>query len=407
MQQALAIALVCACAPAPRAPDVSDQIDAIASRALVEGDAVGISIAIAHGNVIDARAVGFADREHKIAMTPHSIVPLASLSKQFWAASAVTQPGFDPDAKVSAVLAGFPDNGIRVRDVLSQTSGLGDDFDGEDDTAFTDLKTAFAPGTWWQYSNRGALIARRLGGPVEAFGLESTTVCGDHVPLYEHGKPTQGVNDETWKRVQFVCSNVFDLVAFERMLDAPKFAIMREPVVINGVGKLPYGMLTRIADLDGHIAYGHTGNFDGVTVAAFRFPGDDLTIVVLMNASTKPGFHAADLIERIARVELRLPVKPVTDQPPPPELLAEIAGEYATPAARGVVEARDGRAHGTIRAGTHVIYDGPLAWRGGRVFEGAGQRQTFLPQTGQARAVAAGSTFMLEALARRVEPSDP
>jgi CubicO group peptidase (beta-lactamase class C family) len=397
VQQALALLVVCACAPPPRAPDASDQINALASAALRDGDAVGISIAIAHGEFVDSRAFGFADREHKVAMSPYSIVPLASLSKQYWAAAAVTRPGFDPDAKLSAVLPGFPDNGTRVRDVFQHTSGLGDDHDGEDDEHFTDLPPpAFPPGTWWQYSNRGALLAKRLAGPVEA--------CGEHVPLYDHGKRTNGVSDETWRRVQFVCSNVLDVVKFERALDAPEYALLRQPVVIDGIGELPYGMLTRIADLDGHRAYGHTGNFPGVSVAAFRFPAEDLTIVVLMNSSPRPGFHAPDLLEKIARLELHVPEAPATDPPPPPELLADIAGDYATPGAHGTIDARAGRAHARITAGSRVIYDGPLAWRGGRTFDGGGQHDTFLPATGRARAVAAGSTFMLEALAGRSDP---
>ena len=421
MQQALALALVCACAPpAPRGPDVSEQLDAIATAALRDGGAVGISIAIAHGDSIDTRAYGFADREKKVPASPYTIYPLASLSKQYWAAS-VVQLGVDLDSSLADILYKLPDRRIRVRDILQQTSGLGGDHDGEDDVAFTDLpKLAFDPGTWWQYSNRGAILARRVVEQVSGqtwaqylhdhiaapLGLEATTVCGDHVQLYSYGKPSEGEPPETMRRVQFVCSNVLDVVKFERWLD--KVPELRRPVVIDGIGELPYGLLTRIADLGGHKAYGHTGNFTGVSVAAFRFPAEDVTIVVLVNSSPRPGFEAWSLLEKIARAELGVPEQ-LSDLPPPPELLAQITGEYATGGARGVIEPREGRAHETVRVGEHVLFDGPLAWRGGRTFIGghSGETNVFVPATGRARAVIAGTPFLMEALAKRVEPSDP
>lgn len=422
MQQALALALMCACTPpAPRGPDVSEQLDAIAAAALRDGGAVGISIAIAHGDNIDTRAYGFADRDKKIPASPYSVYPLASLSKQYWAAS-VLQLGVDLDSSLANILYKFPDRRVRVRDVLQQTSGLGGDHEAEDDVAFTDLpKLAFDPGTWWQYSNRGAVLARRIVEQVSGqtwaqylhdhiaapLGLENTGVCGDHVQLYSYGKPSDGEPAETMRRVQFVCSTALDIVKFERWLD--KLPKLRTPVVIDGIGELPYGLLTRIADLGGHKAYGHTGHQTGASVAAFRFPAEDVTIVVLMNASPRPGFDATDVLEKIARVELGVPAPAVTDLPPPPELLAQIVGDYATGGARGTFEVRGGRAHETVRVGERVLFDGPLAWRGGRTFDGGrgGEVNVFVPATGRATAVMVGAPFQLESLARRVEPSDP
>jgi D-alanyl-D-alanine carboxypeptidase len=413
MQQALTLAALCACAPpAPHGPDVSEQLDAIARAALRDGGAVGISIAIAHGDNIDTRAYGFADRDKKIAASPYTIYPLGSLSKQYWAAS-VVQLGIDLDSSLADILYKLPDRRIRVRDILQQTSGFGDDHDGEDDVAFTDMPPlAFPPGTWWQYSNRGAILARRaveqvsgqtwaqylhdhIAAPLQ---LDATSVCGDHVQLYSYGKPSEGEPPETWRRAQFVCSNVLDVVKFERWLD--KVPKLRTPVVIDGVGEVPYGLLTRIADVGGHKAYGHTGGFIGLSVAAFRFPAEDVTIVVLMNSKPKPGFEAWDVLEQIARAELGVPVPP--ERPAPPELLAQISGNYTVGAARGEVKG----AHATIHVGETVLYDGPLAWRGGRTFVGH-EQDTFLPAAGPVRAMVVGGPMLMLALARRVEPPDP
>lgn len=401
---------------------MSDQLDAIARAAQRDGEAVGISVAIAHGDLVAARAYGFADRERGLPATPASVYPLASLSKQYWAV-AIAQLGIDVDAPVADFLPEFPDRRVRVRDLMQQTSGLGDDHAGEDDVHFSDLgELAFPPGTWWLYSNRGSLVARRLVEQVSGkpwadylrdriagpLGLDATSVCGDHVQLYEHGKRSPGENTETMRRVQFVCASVLDVVRFERSTDAPELAKLRAPVAIDGVGELPYGMFTRIVDLDGHRAYGHTGNFTGLSVAAFRFPAEDLTIAVLVNAAPKPGFRAYNLVEKIARAELGLPEPPATDALPPPELLGQIAGDYTVGPARGTVDVRAGRAHLVVRDGGRVLIDEPLAWRGGRDFVGKQTGlSTFLPKTGPARAAASGHRFAFDTLARRVEQPAP
>jgi CubicO group peptidase (beta-lactamase class C family) len=418
--QVLGLAVACS---APRAPVAPDEIAAIAHTALRDGDAVGISIAVAHGDRIDARAWGFADLEHHVPLTPRAIFPLASLSKQYWAAAVVqlAHAGrVDPDAPLADVLYTFPDHRVRLRDLLQQTSGLGVDREDEDDVRFSDVPVpAFPPGSWWRYSNRGAILSRRVveqiaGTPWSVYlrdriagplGLTATTTCGDHVPLYVHGK-LSGLPDATMQRVQFVCADASDVVRFERALDRlPGIERMRTPVRVDGID-LAYGWLTRIADLEGHRAYGHTGNFDeGLSVAAFRFPADDLTIVVMMNATPRPGFRAHELLERIARAELRLPAEQVATGKPPAEVVAAIVGHYEQGTAMGVVEDRDGEPFLVVRDGDKLLWEGALAWRGGRTFGGTPEGDLrFLPATGPVRAVWVGHRFLLDGLARRVEP---
>src|SRR6185503_10072426 len=140
---------------------------------------------------------------------------------------------------------------------------------------------------------------------------------------------------------------------------------MRTPTRIAGV-ELSYGWFTRIGKLGEHHAYGHTGDFPGVSVAAFRFPEDDLTIVVLMNSSPKPGFRAFELLTRIARAELGIPEPELRDSELPRAELDAIAGSYVSGDVRVTVSDRDGRARIAVVAGGKPVYEGALVWAGGR-----------------------------------------
>jgi len=434
--RAVAVLALAGCAarttPQPVAHDAA--IDAIAERALTEGGATGLSIVVMRGDrVVHARGYGLADAERHVAATEQSVYLLASLSKQFWAVGVmqlVEQNRLSVESSIVDVLYKFPDRRVLVKHVLSQTSGLGDDSDDEDDIAFADHPApAFEPGSWWMYSNRGATLARRLleqvtGIPwsrylaehiAKPLGLTSVTICpsAPEPPMYRADKQRVTETVKTMERVQFVCANALDVARFERSLDtgallrADSVAKMRAPTEIAGM-PLPYGWLTRIADLDGHRAYGHTGSGEGASVAAFRFPADDLTIVVLINSAPRPGHRAWSLVAHIARAELHLPEPALADHAVAQDELAAIAGTYANGPAHAVIAGRDGHAYLTFSVDGKQVWDGPLVALGPRAFAGGpggdpdpDYAATFLPATGQATAIAIGHRFLLDNVFRR------
>lgn len=418
-------------APAPSIP----AIDALAEAALRHGGAVGISIVVMRGDkVVHARGYGLEDVEHQVPATERSVYLLASLSKQFWAVGIgqlVEQNRISVEAPVADLLPGFPDRRVTLEHLLTQTSGLGEDDDNEDDVHFTDVPpVAFDPGTWWSYSNRGAILVRRVIEQVtnapwrqyldehiaKPLGLASMTTCdADHQPPMYDAKRVRV--RETVKKVgviQFVCANALDVAQFERSLDVggllrpATVAAMRAPTEIAELS-LPYGWLTRIANLDGHRAYGHTGNGDGVNVAAFRFPDDDLTIVVLINAAPAPPYTAPGLVARIARAELHLPEPALHDHPVSAADLAPLVGSYVNGPNRADVSARDGHAYLVFsHAGTQVWEGALVATEDPRAFAGGPGGEPdpdylaqFWPPTGAATAIAVGHRFLLDALFRR------
>ena len=173
----------------------------------------------------------------------------------------------------------------------------------------------------------------------------------------------------------------------------------------------PYNNVTtqgaRIGDLDGRAAYGHTGTLPGLSVAAFRFPTENLTVVVLMNSAPKRGFHAHELVVKVARSRLGLVEPRRADAVPPREELDAIAGTYAAGIARASLAARDGRARLTLFVNGKPVFEGPLAWVGGRSFAGGPDGiqvdtlATFAPATGTPRAILVGHRFLLEHVFRR------
>ena len=351
-------------------------------------------------------------------------MPLASLSKQYWAVALVQLAAagrLEVDAPVASVLSDFPAAGVRIRDLLQQTSGLGDDFDGEDDEAFTDHPAfAFPAGTFWRYSNRGALVARhvvergarrpwaevlreRIAGPL---GLRSTQVCA---PADGPGLPPA-----TMTRVAFVCADALDTARFERALDrgrlvAPEWlARMRAPVKLALAGaefELGYGWFTRIGEVEGHRAFGHTGSFPGVSVAAFAFPADGMTIAVLERGAPAFGFGAPVLLTRLARAALGLPAPQLpAAASPPAALLAACAGDYDLEGATLRFETREGQLWVRLPGREEPL---ELLWAGGSRFLGTpdgydpDEGGTFLLAGDRAVAVSWGHRLLLEGLAKR------
>src|SRR5262245_14243473 len=155
-----------ACGGTPRRPEPPTAsvpaIDALGEAALRDGGAVGLSIVVMRGDkVVHARGYGLADVEAGIPATERWVYLLASPSKQSWAVGIgqlVEAHRVSVESAVADLLPGFPDRRVTLRHLLTQTSGLGEDADDEDDVHYSDVPPpAFEPGTWWSYSNRGAI----------------------------------------------------------------------------------------------------------------------------------------------------------------------------------------------------------------------------------------------------------
>jgi CubicO group peptidase (beta-lactamase class C family) len=160
---------------------------------------VGTVVLVAKGGeVVYARAAGYADREAGVPVREDTIFRLASVTKPLVAATALAlvdrrQLGLDDpvDRDLPWFTPRSPDGVVRpilIRHLLTHTAGLGYDYrvdpvittgiqntdlDYEQNySRVAKLPLSFAPGTGWQYSIAtdilGAVVAAITGGTLEA-----------------------------------------------------------------------------------------------------------------------------------------------------------------------------------------------------------------------------------------------
>ena len=149
-----------------------------------DADLFSGSVVIAReGKPVFAQAYGYADREKKIPNTLDTPFLLASMTKPFTGLAIgllVEQGKLSYDDPLSKFLPDYPDSEsakkIKVKHLLSHTSGLGADFFGPALEQSIDKVTsvqgyidvaerkplAFEPGTKWEYNNLGFVLLGRI-----------------------------------------------------------------------------------------------------------------------------------------------------------------------------------------------------------------------------------------------------
>ncbi|WP_049733971.1 serine hydrolase domain-containing protein [Rhizobium ecuadorense] len=185
-------------ANADRHSSLGAAVDAAITSALEEKRLVGAVVLVArNGDIVHRRAAGFADRENRQAMREDTIFRLASITKPIVTIAAmrlIEEGRIGLDEPVTRWLPDFrprlPDGSeatIRIRHLLTHTSGLGYSFSEEDGGPYisagisdgldqpglrltenlrriASVPLRFAPGSDWQYS----LAMDVLGGVIEA-----------------------------------------------------------------------------------------------------------------------------------------------------------------------------------------------------------------------------------------------
>ncbi|MBX4956302.1 serine hydrolase domain-containing protein [Rhizobium lentis] len=185
-------------ATASRHSSLATAVDAAITSALDDKRLVGTVVLVARdGEIAHRRAAGFADRESRLAMREDAIFRLASITKPIVTIAAmrlVEQGRIGLDDTVTKWLPDFrprlPDGGeatIRIRHLLTHTSGLGYSFSEEDGGSYiaagvsdgldqpglplaenlrriASAPLRFAPGSDWQYS----VAMDVIGGVIEA-----------------------------------------------------------------------------------------------------------------------------------------------------------------------------------------------------------------------------------------------
>ena len=288
---------------------------------------------IRHGDLVGQHACGMADLEHGEPMSPDSVFYIASVSKQFTAASVLllTEDGtVDLDDPIRQY---FPElhhcaDPVTVRHLLHHTSGLRDYLDlwqsagrsfedpfGNGDglellTRQTGLN--FAPGDEHLYCNSGYKLLAELVGRVSGsslrhyadrrifalLGMKHTLFDDDNAEVLHRVRSYEPVDEESFREVekQFtivgsggLLTTVGDLSRWDANFDDP---CVGGPQFIEAL--LTRGRLNDGTELDyacglehgiwkGLPVIGHGGGMLGFRTWMARFPEQRFTVICLAN----------------------------------------------------------------------------------------------------------------------------
>lgn len=307
------------------------------ARILKDENLPSVSVAAAKdGKVVWQEAFGWADREKRIAATPHTAYSLASISKPLTATGLmrlVEQKKVDLDKPANDYLGngkltghGGEASGATVRRVLSHTSGLPLHYQffyaglpyGEpsmDDTISRYGILVNPPGAVYQYSNLGYgiidhIIERASGrryaefmqsDVFEPLEMSHTSVHidarirdqvaerydanGKPIPYYDFDHDGgSAVYSSAHDLVRFGMFHLGNRVAGQRAILSDDTRRLMQRAATPRSGE-QYGLGWALGGDAGRRRVSHTGSMPGVTTILNLYPDENLVNVVLLNTS--------------------------------------------------------------------------------------------------------------------------
>jgi len=331
------------------ADDLAAKIDAFVRQEMQAQRIPGLSLLVnKDGATTLAKGYGLANVEHQVPVQPHTIFQSGSVGKQFTATAImmlVEEGKLALDDPIQKYLTNAPPTWvpIRIRHLLTHTSGLGDypagfdfrrDYTEEELLAhFMKTPPAFTPGDKWAYSNIGYMtlgaIIRQVTGQFygdflktrifQPLGMDTARVISE-ADIVPHRAAGYRLFKGELKNQEWVSSalnttadgalylNVLDLAKWDtalaagQLLQKTSFDQMWTPVTLNDGKTHTYGFGWFIVQVKGHRLIHHGGAWQGFQTAIQRYVDDQLTVIVLANL-------ASANVERLARAvaSLHLP----------------------------------------------------------------------------------------------------
>ena len=327
------------------------RIDAATQEWLEISGAPSASVAVVRNGVVTyAQAYGKAQLGPALVATPATRYAVASVSKEFTAAAVLLLVQQGKLSLEDPVGKWFPDLGeaskVTVRQLLNHTSGIRDywpqDFVPPEMLRPTSVAAImsewarrpldFQPGTQWQYSNTGYVVAGAIVEKVSGEPLVSFLRRHIFAPLkMEHvteddtrplpatdaiGYTRQGLGPARRAPKEgpgwlFAAGELgmtptdlalWDISLLSRaLLQSASYDTMFEPVVLKDGTKKSYGLGLDIERTQGRTRIGHDGEASGFLSAHRIWPDEKVAIIVLTNDDWA---HPDDLVDRIAFIVL-------------------------------------------------------------------------------------------------------
>lgn len=306
----------------------------------------GCSVGIVNdGRFVYRRSYGRASLELDVPLTPASVFYIASVSKQFTAASVVlaAEQGFlSLDDDVRKYVPELPTYGstITIRHMLHHTSGLRDvlvllytsgryaeDLHSTDE--FIDLIARqkalnFAPGSEFLYSNSNyfllsVILKRATGKSLSRFaeenifrplGMTHTRFYDDHTLVVSGRIPAYDLRESGGFAVNWstnfdkvgdggLLSNLDDLLLWDRNFynnRLGKGTLLQElqtPGVLNSGQPIEYALGLYMSSYRGLPIVEHSGSLFGYRAELLRFPEQRSSVICLCNVESANAEHLA------------------------------------------------------------------------------------------------------------------
>lgn len=371
------LALTIACSPARvlASDDFVEQAVEMLESVYTEQTPGAVVVVSREGEVLMNRAFGMASLELDVPMSADHVLRLASVTKQYTAASilALAEDGkLSLDDSLSTFLPDFPIGEVTVHQLLNHTSGIksytniAGYMDSERiredlDTAgliavFADEPPDFAPGEQWAYNNSGyvllgAIIEQVSGKPwndfirerlLEPLEIDSTDAYADSTVLPGRVSGYAGPADEPRNASYLsmtqphaagaLMSAAIDVDRWQRALHGGRVLsdamyermIEPDPAAEEAYGGHAYGYGLLIAEWMEQPVIFHGGGINGFATMTFWLPEAELSIVLLTNRAG-PGYSNQDITLRLAGLAVD---KPYPGELPPLDLPAEELAAY-------------------------------------------------------------------------------
>lgn len=329
------------------------------------------------GKVAYAKGYGWANLEHEVPATEHTVYRIGSLTKQFTATmimQLVNEKKITLDEPAIKYLTKLPKSWskVTIRQLLSHTSGVKSYTELPEFMAEYSYKSVkpegilavveaapldFEPGSKWHYSNTGyevlgmiiekfdgrkfaaslkARILDPLGMTETYFTSEKDVVLrrAEGYSVKNGGFTHAGYLNMDWPYAAgSMESTVSDLAKWdaalgtEKLLPKASWDQLWTPTKLTSGAATTYGLGWGVGKLGSEPMIGHTGGINGFSTVMNRIPSKALSIIVLCNSEAADPSAAAIEATYLFDPTLRPVVVKVEDKEPAKTAAAKVAFE--------------------------------------------------------------------------------
>jgi CubicO group peptidase (beta-lactamase class C family) len=335
------LSLIAATAMAAQLPPV-DKIDAVATKALADSAAPGVSVAIVqNGKIAFEKAYGKARLDPATDAKSSMRYSIGSVSKQMLAGAVlllVEEHKLSLDDTVSRYLPNLTRaNEVTIRELLTHTSGYQDYYPQDYLAPFMEKPVTadqildqwarkpldFDPGTHWQYSNTnyviaGKIVERVTGGPFFDFLLKRILQPLGMTSAINLAEQTMGPEDAAgYTRFALgparpvrtegrgwlfaageLAMTAHDLALWDislmqhKLLTPASIELMTTPARLRNGTPTDYALGIGVTDAGGHPKWQHSGGVSGFVSLNTIWPDQQTAVIVFANEDGSGAPHA-------------------------------------------------------------------------------------------------------------------